>query len=204
MRVMFIGAHQDDLELGALGALFTHQLSGDDIYYVIGSECENIPRNTTLPEETKLVLKQVSPTYNFRLELPNTRFPALENREKMRRFLEWFRPDIDMVYCPWNQDINQDHQTIAQEVERVFRYKTVLEYEIPHSCPSFVPDYYIPLNKTIMDKKMAILNIFKSQVYCKYMHPYFVEAQARMRGLQAGVELAEGFKVWKFITRASH
>lgn len=204
MKVLFIAAHPDDCEVSCLGTWLRHKELDDTIYYFVAADCEGVSPGVT--KESEEVMSILLPSKVFRMSLPNTKLPTIENRAKIREILEVIRDKvgIDTVYMPWLSDINQDHQAVAEETVRVFRYSTILQYCVQHSCPNFLYDYYQVLCEGHVMKKKEIMGIFKSQI--KRGSIWFIQnyvdsvaAMMKARGLECGYDWAEGFKVWRVI-----
>jgi LmbE family N-acetylglucosaminyl deacetylase len=202
-KILFIGPHLDDIELSCMGTLLTHKENKDEIYYCVMSDCTNLKRNVTLPDEYYKVIKELKLDYHNNLHLPNTYLYTTEIRSRIRKALELIRDNFDIkyIYCPWKYDTNQDHQAVAEETFRVFREHSILQYEIPNSCPYFNPNYYVELSTKNVMFKTGMLKKFKSQKGLKYFDSDFIWSTMRFRGGQVGVDFAEAFKVWKIIRR---
>lgn len=200
MDILFISPHPDDVEFACLGTLLKHKEKDDKIFYMAISECSDLARNKDLPKEIKKVMKIIKPFKEIRLNLPNRRIYDIKNREILRKNLEKLRDNnISMVYSPWINDINQDHSATAEEVIRVFRYKTILQYEITHSCPGFAPNYYEEITEKQKKQKTRVVGIFKSQAVKRYATSDCIERIMLFRGLECGVKYAESFIVWRII-----
>jgi len=201
MNVLFVAPHPDDVEFGCLGTLLKHKEKGDNIFYMSVSECSDLPRDGSRPKEMRKVMKIIQPFKMITLNLPDRRIYDTENREALRKSLENLRDnnDIAMVYSPWIKDINQDHNATAEEVIRVFRYNTILQYEITHSCPGFSPNYYQEITETQKEMKLNVIKIFKSQAKKKYATSEFIKNVIIFRGQESGVKYAEAFVIWRII-----
>jgi LmbE family N-acetylglucosaminyl deacetylase len=203
MDVVFVSPHPDDVEFACFGTLLKHKERGDRIIYLAVSECSDLPRNKNLASESRKVIEFIKPFREIRLDLPNRRVYDTENRETLRKALEDIRDsnDVAMIYSPWQGDINQDHRATAEEVIRVFRYNTILQFEITHSCPGFTPNYYEEISEEHRAKKMEIIQFFKSQMEKSYATPRWIEGVMLFRGLESGVKYAEAFMLWRTIRR---
>jgi len=200
-NILFVSAHPDDIELGCLGTLLLHKKNNDRIYYVVMSECLDIPRNKNMATDFKKALEYV-PYDDFRfLYLPNRKLNHPRNRTTMREKLEEIRDtkNIDIVYTHWTNDIHQDHQTVAEETIRVFRFHILHQFEILNSCPSFNPNKYVELPESIVDVKLKTLSCFTSQKKMFYFKPSVLKAHMVFRGAEIRKDYAEAFEVWREI-----
>ena len=203
MNVLFVSPHPDDIEFACFGSLLKHKKKGAKIYHLSVTECSDLKRNKSLPDEVREVRKIMQPDNEVRLDLPNRRIYDTANREILREELEKIRDsvDVDLVYCPWRNDINQDHMATSEEVIRVFRYCSILQYEITHSCPAFEPDYYEEISENQLMTKLKVVSLFKSQSEKSYASQKGIESVMLFRGLESGFEYAEAFKVWRIRKR---
>jgi len=195
--VLFVGAHPDDVETGALGLLLNLSARAK-VHYLVMSKCQDIPRNTHILDEYMEVTKRLHVSSQI-LDLPNRQ---IENHgQEMRDVLERYRDSdtIRLVACPSINDIHQDHKAVADEVVRVFRHSTVLFFEVPHSCPFFEPRFFYPLNESTAQKKLEIVGLYKSQRAQKYVQADAILGTMRMRGVQCGSEYAEAYEVWRIV-----
>jgi len=194
--VLFVGAHPDDVETGALGLLLG--LRNTRNYYVAMSRCLDIPRNKHILDEFGEVTKHLD-AVTVILDLPNRELNF--HGKEMRRIFEDYRDDkkVHAVVCPSVDDVHQDHKAVAEEVIRVFKQHTVLFYELPYSCPLFKPRLFCPLDDEAVKKKLEIVSLYKSQRNQRYMQEDAILASMRFRGLQCGHRFAEAFEVWRVV-----
>ena len=202
MRVLFVSPHPDDFIMCAGGALLKHKDAGDEIGLILVSECEHLERNAGIREETDALINVMELDEVDRLDVENMIMWTPENRVRVRRVLEHWRKEWnpDIVYCPWMEDVHQDHETIAAEVFRMFRYATILQWGHPHSCIGFPADYYVAFDTDTAYRKIGLLNIFKSQGGTPYFDLGYVERLMRSAGDEVMVPYAERFKVRRIVT----
>jgi LmbE family N-acetylglucosaminyl deacetylase len=202
MRVLFVGAHTDDIEHGAGGLLCKLiKKQFDDITYLCLSRCTDIPRNATILKDQEevtrfLTANNVAVTmYNF----PNRRLAqhAFEIRELLESVKENMKPDL--VITHWVKDIHQDHRLVAEESFRVFRNTSVISYECTRSCPEFAANYFVDLTRDEVEAKIELLALYKTQANLYYNKPDVVRALAIMRGVEVGQSFAEGYSIIRLI-----
>lgn len=201
-KVLFIGAHTDDIELGA-GASMLSMCSSSQykVLYVSLSRCTDLERNASIAGEQNRVRRYLN-SIDVDVEMhdfPNRRLYSydMEIRELLFTIRKRFDPDI--VFTHWYNDTHQDHSLIYQEAVRTFKTQTLLLYQIANSCLDFVPNFFIPVSKECLDKKNKLLSFYKSQQSCPYMNPLNINAQAKLYGLMCGHEYAEAFYALKAI-----
>ena len=194
MKVLFVGPHPDDVEIGALGTLLNLR-KNHEIFYITMSRCLDIPRNTDIINEYNKVVKELK-VHTEILDLPNRELS--QRGKEIREKLENYRDnDIDLVFGPSLSDLHQDHQAVSQEIVRIFRYQSILFYEIPHSCPLFKPRFFFPLEENIVSEKIRIVSLYKSQSKRAYIQEPSLRSMMMFRGLEFDVKYAEGFEVFR-------
>jgi LmbE family N-acetylglucosaminyl deacetylase len=95
--------------------------------------------------------------------------------------------------------INQDHKTVAEECNRVFRNTSMICYEHIKSEPDFKPIFFVELSTEEVEKKIELLMRFKTQHRRYYHKPDLLKSIMRFRGGQVDVEYAEAFEVVRLI-----
>jgi LmbE family N-acetylglucosaminyl deacetylase len=88
---------------------------------------------------------------------------------------------------------------LAQEAVRVFKFSTLLCYELPWNNFDFRTTLFYCLEEKHVEEKMRALACYKSQAHREYMKPEFIKSLAKVRGVQAGVPLAEVFEVVRMV-----
>lgn len=200
MDVLFVAPHPDDVEFACFGTLLKHKKKRDNIFYMLVTDGSDISDGCR-PKEMREVMKIVKPIKMINLNLPDRKVYDIENREVLRKSLEELRDKykISMIYSPWIGDIHQDHSVTAEEVIRVFRYNTILQYEITHSCPGFAPNFYEEITETQKKIKLKVIKIFKSQAKKRYASDEFIRNLMIFRGQESGLKYAEAFVIWRMI-----
>jgi len=202
MRVLFVGAHTDDIEHGAGGLLCKLiKQQSIDITYLCLSRCTDIPRNATILQDQEEVTRFLT-SNNVTVamhDFPNRRLGehAFEIRELLESVKEEFKPDL--VITHWIKDIHQDHRLIAEESFRVFRNTSVISYECTRSSPEFAANYFVDLTREEVEAKIELLALYKTQANLYYNKPDVVRALAIMRGVEVGQAFAEGYSVIRLI-----
>lgn len=196
MNILFTGAHTDDIEHGAGGVFCRYLQEGKHkIRYVSFSRCTDLARNKGILMEQDKVCEYIE-KYNgsvHMMNFSNRQFPSCTEviRERLENEQLSFSPDI--VFTHWKHDIHQDHKTLADECIKVFRNNTVLGYECIRSCPDFIPNMFIALNKEDIQNKINLLSLYETQKNLYYTDDSVIRSLAVVRGANIGKLFAEGF-----------
>jgi LmbE family N-acetylglucosaminyl deacetylase len=163
-RVLFLGAHSDDIEIGAGGTamrLFEERPDAAVCWVVFGGTGDRGREARASAEE--LLAKLESPEIRT-LEVPDSYFPAhaVEIKREMES-LKAFEPDVVITHC--RHDLHQDHALISKLTWNTFRNHLVLEYEIPkYDADLRRPNVFVPLTREACERKVAQLHRhFRSQ-----------------------------------------
>lgn len=201
-RALLIGAHPDDVELGAAGLALKLRKAGGKLYYVAFSKCEADSGLDFTGEQITRELNEACKVMDvadvFILNYPNTRLP--EYAREIRSFLGELQRSIhpDLVLIPSLSDPHQDHKTVAEESLRTFRTReTILSYELHrHGSYRFQPNVFADIT-SVIDEKVRVLNCYQSQLKRPYFSEDIFRSIARMRGAQVGIYYAEAFEAVK-------
>lgn len=202
-RVLAVGAHTDDIELGCGGLLSRLQREGAVIHVMAFSiASESLPDH--LEPDTLATEFQVAMTH---LDLPpdavtTHRFPVRRLAEHRQEILEVlvkenrdYRPDL--VLTMNSHDTHQDHEVIHAESVRAFRSTSLLGYETPWNQRTADFDLFVEISEADVERKLAMLGEYRSQQELgrAYAEPDYVRAATRFRGYQGRLPLAEVYEV---------
>ena len=195
MRVLALGAHCDDIEIGCGGTLLRllRQHRHLAVDWVVFSSSERREQEARASAERWLEgakAKQVR-VKQFR----NGYFP--DEWASIKDCFEALKQEIqpDLVLTHHHQDLHQDHRTVAELTWNTFRDHLVLEYEIPKYDPDLgSPNFFVPLEDAEAERKAReIVKGFPSQADKHWFTPETFLALMRLRGVQCGARYAEGF-----------
>jgi LmbE family N-acetylglucosaminyl deacetylase len=198
-EVALLGAHCDDLAIGAGGSLLTLCAGRPDLtvhaLVLAGG-------GTSREDEERAALADFCAPATVELtvlDFPDGRMPAhwLEVKEAIAALRG--RLDADLVLAPHRGDRHQDHRLVAELVPQVFRDQLVLGYEI-HKWDGDLaqPSVYQPLTEEIARRKAELLAKHYPSQHGKdwYDEDAFL-GLARLRGVQQHTRYAEAFHVEK-------
>ena len=212
IKILAVGAHPDDIELGCGGFIAKCIAHGHEVHYVALSPCK---RNTGLDHAPKtLVNEALQATSTLGIKEENVTFYDFENTmlpmhaHEVRNALEEKRARIKptLILCPSTTDPHQDHATAGMETLRTFRSgEFVFAYELlRHGSYLFDPNLFVDISK-YMETKIKALMCYKSQIGKRsYFSPETFKALASTRAAQAGYgydpatySYAEAFTIMK-------
>jgi len=163
LRVLCLGAHSDDIEIGCGGTVLQLAAGGAEIHWAVFSG------TTARAEEAwRSARRFLGRDAKQRLTLHSFRdgfFPAQfgEVKEACEALVGRVRPDVVFTHC--RDDRHQDHRVLSDLAWNTFRRHVVLEYEIPKWDGDVGrPNLYVPLSAAEARKKVRILmEVFASQ-----------------------------------------
>jgi LmbE family N-acetylglucosaminyl deacetylase len=186
VSVLCLGAHSDDIEIGAGGTLLQWIAQGMELdvsWCVLGAVGEREHEACASASD----FLQGAAKANVELQqFRNSFFP-----EQSMQIKEWFdglklrvRPDVILTHR--RQDSHQDHREIARHTWATFRNHLILEYEIPKWDGDMgQPNVYIPLPSGILHRKVELLmRHFVSQRSRQWYDEETFRGLARLRGVE--------------------
>ncbi len=185
-RVLCIGAHCDDIEIGCAGALLQLQKAGGNLcidWVVLAGEDNR--RAETLAARDLLIQPQCRGELLFG-GFPDSRLPTVYGalKEFFNPLGAHFRPDI--VFCHDRDDAHQDHRLVSEMVWGAFRDQLILEYEIIKWDGDLGrPNLYVPLDRDVVQKKIDVLmSVYGSQRGKDWFTPDTFLSMMRIRGIE--------------------
>jgi LmbE family N-acetylglucosaminyl deacetylase len=165
LRLLCIGAHSDDLEIGCGGTVLRllEEHPGSAVTWVVLSG--DGPRADEARAGARRLLAKAA---SAQVELEKfkdgyfpTQLSAIKDAfEQLKRL-----PRPDLILCHSRADAHQDHRAAAELAWNTFRDHLLLEFEIPkYDGDLGQPHFYVPLSRAQADAKVeAILESFPSQ-----------------------------------------
>jgi LmbE family N-acetylglucosaminyl deacetylase len=199
-RILFLGAHPDDIELGC-GALIAHIIEQADLRCVTLSDNQKNPALTNLVEEhfRSMDVLGVNKDQIILKDFETRNFPR--DRQEILEFLYGlngeFRPDI--VFTHTESDIHQDHDVVRVEALRTFRGVSVLGYDVLRSSYGFFPHFLIEVTEKDVQKKIDALAEYKTYCDKYYFDPGIIRSTSIRHGALAERPYAEGFDILRIV-----
>ncbi len=201
LRVLCLGAHSDDIEIGCGGLILQliARAPRISIDWVVFSALS--ARATEARRSADLFLKGVA-RRNVRVEEFRDGFFPYEPRVKqVFESLKAVKPDV--VFTHYRHDRHQDHRTLSDLTWNTFRDHLVLEYEIPKFDGDLgTPNCFVPLDRKVCDRKVRYLNqAFGTQRDKHWFTDETFLGLMRLRGMEcrSRTGFAEAFYVRKAV-----
>jgi len=204
-KVLFVGAHPDDVELGCGGtiAVLNNLGYGVQIIYATKGGKGKVPGDgpeVRVKESIRACVKLGADRRKiFFGDFEDTRVP---DSFAMISFLEELflrAQNTYAVFIPSIHEVHQDHRAVAIAGLTAFRNAhRVFAYESPSTTAAFCPTSFVDISGFLKDKWDA-LKCHESQIAQRRMYMEY-KAMLRIssfRGRQIGVKYAEAFETVK-------
>jgi len=197
LRVLCLGAHADDIEIGAGGTILTWIAKGiklDIDWIVLSADTERVVEAKASAEA--FLAGAAASRIRVR-QFPDNRFPS--HSDAIKDWLLELRENVSpqLVLTHYRGDAHQDHREVSQLTWNLFRDHMILEYEIPKWDGDLgQPNLYIPLPNPILEQKIELLmSHFGTQRSKDWFQPETFRALPKLRGIEcrAPDQFAEAF-----------
>jgi len=194
-KVVFVGAHPDDIELSCAGLIRNLRGKGVEIFCIIGSWGNyggNVEQRIVEQDKsfTALGIKR-----HENLNWQDTKISIDgENIKTIEEIISRENPDLIFTHYP--EDTHQDHRNIAEMVKSIcYRKNKNLIYFDSNSSLKFSPNYYEKIN---WEEKKSILEIFQSQTSRSKIIER-AEMKARNHGMFSETNFSEGYYIERMV-----
>ena len=199
-RVLFLGAHPDDIELGC-GALIHHIAPISEILCVTLSDNQKNPLlGNVVEEEYRSMAVLGVPKDCVRFGPFTTRlFP--QARQEILEFFLTLRTEYgpDVIFVHSNKDVHQDHLTMTDEALRAFRGIAVLGFDVVRSSHGFFPDFLVEVQEPDVDAKIEALAQYETYRDKYYFNRELTRSILVRHGALAERPFAEGFDILRIV-----
>ena len=201
-RVLCLGAHSDDIEIGCGGTVLqlVESCPGIEVDWVVLTAPGERSDEATASAERFLAGAGVT-----RVRVENFRERYFPHQPELKEWFDELGREIepDLVMCPWRGDAHQDHRTVSELVGNTFRDQLVLEYEIPKFDGDLGrPSVFVHLEERHAEGKLAgIIDGFPSQKRREWFTEETFRALLRLRGIESRAPsgMAEAFHSMKMV-----
>lgn len=199
-KVCFIGAHPDDIELGA-GALIARIAGITEVMCFTLSDNRKNPalQNVAAEHRRSMQVLGVPDDHVTVGQFETRRFPHA--RQEILEYLiginRSHQPQI--IFTHTKADLHQDHATVTEECLRAFRGSTVLGFDVLRSSYGFFPNFLVEVFEADVQKKLAALAEYRTYADKYYFNPEITRATLVRHGALAERPYAEGFDILRVI-----
>jgi LmbE family N-acetylglucosaminyl deacetylase len=184
LKVLCLGAHSDDIEIGAGATILGWIARGVrlDVHWAV------LSANGRRADEADASARSfLAGAARSEIELATFKdgfFPY--QGTELKAWFESLKPRVspDIVLCHWRDDAHQDHREVSRLTWNTFRDHIILEYEIPKWDGDLGrPNVYIPATRAVMNRKTELLlRHFGTQRSKDWFEAETFTALARLRG----------------------
>jgi LmbE family N-acetylglucosaminyl deacetylase len=202
-RVLVVGAHAADAEIGAAGTIsrIVSERPEAAITWLVLAAPDPVRAAEARASAERLLSGVSDPIIDVR-ELRDGYLPFLGVAPK-EAVGEHAATDPDLIIAPRRDDAHQDHRLISELVQQLFRRGTILEYEVPKWDGDLgTANVYVPLSAAESTAKVAhLLASFPSQAGRAWFSEDTFRAILRLRGMECRAPdgTAEAFVCRKLI-----
>jgi len=197
LRVLALGAHADDIEIGCGGTLLRLAAERPDLEVTWVVLCSTPERAQEAQASAEAFLSGVR---RGQVVVKSHRDGYLPwSGDRVKEDFEALKGTVapDIVFTHYREDRHQDHRTVSDLTWNTWRNHLVLEYEIPkYDGDLGAPNLFSPLAAATVDRKIElVLAGFPTQAGKPWFTADLFRAVARIRGMECAAPegLAEAF-----------
>jgi LmbE family N-acetylglucosaminyl deacetylase len=196
-RILCLGAHADDIEIGCGGTLLrlTQSLPNLHVYWLVFSS-EGIRKKEAKTSADQFLHKAGKKSISIK-GFRGSFFPFQGRAIKQcfEALKEAYQPDL--IFTHYRHDLHQDHRIINEFTWNTYRNHMILEYEIPkYDGDMGSPNVFVPIDRAAARRKIwLLLKCFKSQASKAWFTEDTFWSLMRLRGVEcnASSKLAEAY-----------
>ncbi len=191
--VLAIGAHPDDVEIGAGGTLLVHRATGDSVTILTLSRGARGGDQAMRARESQ----EAASVIGARLFLDDLEDTRIQEGDPTIGVIDAVITEVQptVVYTHSVHDVHQDHRNVhraamvaSRKVGRVYCFQS------PSATVDFRPTYFVAINEHI-GRKLKAIETFSSQVSVRdYMEPDLIACTARYGSRYCAGNHAESFE----------
>jgi two-component system response regulator HydG len=192
-RVLAIGAHPDDVEIGAAGTLLVHRAGGDSVAILTLSRGARGGDHAQRARESQEAADVIGARL-FLDQLEDTHIPEGDPTiGVIDRVVAEVQPTV--IYTHSFHDVHQDHRNVhraamvaARRVGRVYCFQS------PSATVDYRPTHFVTIDDHL-SRKLKAIDTFGSQTGVRdYLDPELIASTARYWSRYCGGSYAEPFE----------
>jgi LmbE family N-acetylglucosaminyl deacetylase len=199
-RLLCIGAHSDDIEIGAGATVLRVLRESPDVEVTWCVLSGNEMRHDEARRGAERLLRNSIKSLIL-ASIPDSQFP--EHRSEIKQIFEQrLKPaNPDLILTHSREDRHQDHRVVNEFTWNTLRAHQIWEYEIPKWDGDLTqPNLYVPAEPGDVSVKIAALrDTFRSQSNKHWFDDETFLGLMRLRGLESNSRYAEAFVARKFV-----
>ena len=193
-RVLAIGCHADDIEIGCGGTLIALSRARPGLaltWVVLAAPGE---RAAEARASAQAFLADADGS-DVRIHEFRDGFLPYVGGEVKEVFEELKEVQPDLVFTHTRHDLHQDHRLACELTWNTFRNHLILEYEIPkYDGDLGSPNVFVPLEESLVEEKLRIVRThYGSQHGKHWFDDELFRGLMRLRGMESATRYAEAF-----------
>jgi LmbE family N-acetylglucosaminyl deacetylase len=196
-RLLVIGCHADDIEIGCGGTILhlLESLPSVEVRWVVlsahGERADEVQRSA------EAFLEKADSREVIVRDFRDGFFPydGGSIKDLFEELKQQTSPDLILTH--YRKDLHQDHRTASELTWNTFRNHLILEYEIPKYDGDFgSPNVFFHLSESISSQKVEnLLTHFNTQRERRWFTEDLFRSVLRLRGMESNspTNYAEGF-----------
>jgi LmbE family N-acetylglucosaminyl deacetylase len=202
-RILCLGAHCDDIEIGSGGAILRllQEHPNVEVHWVVFTSTP--PRAEEARRSAMAFLEQAG-NKEILIKAFEDGFLPYNGRD-VKKFFEELKTRVspDLILTHYRHDLHQDHRLICELTWNTWRDHLILEYEIPKYDGDFgTPNVFVELEESLCQRKIrGIVEHFSSQRQKHWFAEETLLAVLRLRGMECRsvTKYAEAFYARKLV-----
>jgi LmbE family N-acetylglucosaminyl deacetylase len=193
-RVLAIGCHADDIEIGCGGTLLALTRSRPALHVTWVVLAASGARAEEARKSAGAFLADATHADIRVLDFPESFLPYIGGEVKETfETLKDVEPDLILTHT--RHDLHQDHRLACELTWNTFRDHLILEYEIPkYDGDRGAPNLFVPLEDELVDAKVELISRhFPSQIGKHWFDEELLRSLMRLRGMECASRYAEAF-----------
>jgi LmbE family N-acetylglucosaminyl deacetylase len=185
-RVLAIGAHPDDIEIGCAGTilkLIEQEAISEFLWVVLSGKGERVDEARRSAEA---LLEEVPRSEVVVRDFPDGFFPY--EGQRIKDFFEQMKADFspNVVFTHQRADLHQDHRLSCELTWNTFRDHLILEYEVPkYDGDMSAPNAFVPIEESLHRRKIDhLMSYFGSQLSKRWFKEELFSSLLRLRGME--------------------
>lgn len=204
LRVLVLGAHADDIELGCGATLLKLAEEHRDLelrWAVASSDRERAAEAHSCAEEFTAGLATPAQVIVGSFRDGYLPYQGADVKQWVHGLGDGFAADV--VFTHTGQDLHQDHRLLSELALNAFRNQPIFEFEIPkYDGDLGAPNVFVPIDAHLAQRKCELVERhYASQSNKPWFDPEIFLGLMRLRGMESrsASGYAEGFYCRKLV-----